>query len=40
MASNSVFVQYIVDVDDRNNLSMFVRETCKAQTETKPKKKR
>lgn len=31
---------YIADVDDRDYLSMLVRETCKALPEPKPKKKR
>lgn len=30
---------YIADVDDRDNISMLVRETCKALPEPKPKKK-
>ena len=30
---------YIADVDDRDYLSMLVRETCKALPEPKPKKK-
>ncbi len=39
MASNSDFVQYIADVDDRDYLSQLVRETCKALPDPKPKKK-
>ena len=31
---------YIADVDDRDYLSLLVRETCKALPEPKPKKKR
>ena len=30
---------YIADVDDRDNISMLVRETCKALPEPKQKKK-
>ena len=40
MASNSDFVQYIADVDDRDYLSQLVRETCKALPAPKPKKKK
>jgi len=38
MASNTDFVQYIADVDDRDYVSLIVRETCKALPEPKPKK--
>ena len=31
---------YIADVDDRDYVSLIVRETCKALPEPKPKKKR
>ena len=31
---------YIADVDDRDYLSLLVRETCKVLPEPKPKKKR
>ena len=30
---------YIADVDDRDSLSMLVRETCKALPASKPKKR-
>lgn len=40
MASNADFVQYIADVDDRDYLSAFVRETCRALPEPKPKRKK
>ncbi len=39
MASNTDFVQYIADVDDRDYVSQLVRETCKVLPEPKPKKK-
>ena len=31
---------YIADVDDRDYLSLLVRETCKALPDPKPKKKK
>ena len=31
---------YIADVDDRDYVSQLVSETCKAQPEPEPKKKR
>ena len=40
MASNTDFVQYIADVDDRDYLSELVSETCKELPEPKPKKKK
>ena len=40
MASSTDFVQFIANLDDRDNLSALVRETCKALPETKPKKKK
>ena len=40
MASNSDFVQYIADVDDRDYLSLLVRETCMVLPEPKAAIKR